>query len=90
MLQLLITLGFITLFVYHEPTKRWVNHNPAVFWVAFAASIVLLIAMACCTSVRRQAPMNYIFLLLFTIAEAFVLGTAASRYQPDAVIIIIK
>lgn len=41
--------------------------------------------MACCTNVRRKAPMNFIFLFLFTLAEAFLLATAASTYDADAV-----
>ena len=40
---------------------------------------------ACCTSVRRKAPMNFIFLGLFTAAQSFLLGTAASSFQREEV-----
>ncbi|EFN88629.1 Glutamate [NMDA] receptor-associated protein 1 [Harpegnathos saltator] len=87
MCQLLITLGMITLFVYHTPTQRWVHSHRELFWVCFVVTIVLIICMACCTNVRRKAPMNFIFLFLFTVAEAFLLATAASSYEPDAVML---
>ncbi|XP_050351761.1 protein lifeguard 1-like isoform X1 [Nymphalis io] len=85
MSQLLVTLTFITLFVYHAPTKLWVQRNPYMFWIAFAVVLVTLIAMACCPSVRRTAPMNFIFLGLFTVAESFLLGVTSSMYDSVAV-----
>lgn len=87
MLQLLITVGMIALFVYHEGTKKWVQVHPEMFWVCFASTIVLLICMACCTGVRRKTPMNFIFLFLFTIAEGFMLATAASIYEANEVLL---
>ncbi|XP_046968526.1 protein lifeguard 1-like isoform X1 [Vanessa cardui] len=85
MCQLLVTLSFITLFVYHTPTKLWVQRNTYMFWIAFAVVLVTLIAMACCHSVRRTAPMNFIFLGIFTVAESFLLGVTSSMYASDAV-----
>ncbi|XP_072947828.1 protein lifeguard 1-like isoform X2 [Epargyreus clarus] len=86
MCQLLVTLGFIALFVLHEPTKRWVYANPALLWVALAVLLVTLFSMACCGNVRRQAPMNFIFLGLFTVAESFMLGVTSSMYDSKAVL----
>lgn len=85
MCQLLITLGMISWFLYHEPTQKWVMRHTELFWIAFAATIVLIICMACCTNVRRKAPMNFIFLFGFTLAEAFLLAIAASTYKKEEV-----
>lgn len=85
MCQLVITLGMISLFLYHRPTREWVGRHTELFWIAFAVTIVLIICMACCTNVRRKAPMNFIFLFLFTLAEAFLLSTAASTYRSEEV-----
>lgn len=85
MCQLAITVGMIALFLYHEPTQKWVMRHSELFWIAFAVTIVLIICMACCTNVRRKAPMNYIFLFLFTLAEAFLLSMAASTYKKEEV-----
>ncbi|XP_031831002.1 glutamate NMDA receptor-associated protein 1 lifeguard isoform X2 [Nomia melanderi] len=87
MCQLLITLSMIALFLFHKPTKLWVLAHPELFWICFAVTIVLIICMACCTSVRRKAPMNFIFLFLFTIAEGFLLATAASTYSSHEVLL---
>jgi FtsH-binding integral membrane protein len=83
--QLLITLSFIAWFTYHEGTKRYVHNHMGIWWAAFAVMIVCLLTMACCGDVRRKAPMNFIFLFIFTLAESFMLGVAASTYETDAV-----
>ncbi|XP_038223304.1 protein lifeguard 1-like isoform X1 [Zerene cesonia] len=85
MCQLLVTMAFITLFSFHEPTKLWVQRNTYTFWIAFAVMFVCLIVMSCCGDVRRQAPTNFIFLGLFTLAESFLLGVTASVYDSNAV-----
>ena len=43
--------------------------------------------MACCDSVRRKTPTNFIFLGIFTCCEGVMLGTISSFYQVDAVLI---
>jgi FtsH-binding integral membrane protein len=80
-----ITLGFIALFLFHKPTKNWVMDHSELFWIALVVLIVTLIGMACCTNVRRKAPMNYIFLGLFTLAESFLLGISTANYDTEAV-----
>ncbi|XP_022917967.2 protein lifeguard 1 isoform X1 [Onthophagus taurus] len=87
MSQLLVTTAFIAWFLFHLPTKQFVQRNPALFFVALAIMIVTLLAMACCDSVRRKSPMNFIFLFLFTIAESFMLGVTASRFNSQEVIL---
>ncbi|XP_076752909.1 glutamate NMDA receptor-associated protein 1 lifeguard [Xylocopa sonorina] len=87
MCQLLITVGMIALFLYHSPTRMFVYNHKELFWICFAATFVLILCMACCTSVRRKAPMNFVFLFLFTIAEAFLMATAASAYNSEEVLL---
>ncbi|CAH2039301.1 unnamed protein product, partial [Iphiclides podalirius] len=85
MCQLLVTMAFITLFAYHRPMQIWVQKNPYMFWIAFVTVLVCLVVMACCGNVRRQAPMNFIFLGIFTLAESFLLGVTSSVYDSSAV-----
>ncbi|XP_058124959.1 protein lifeguard 1-like isoform X2 [Anopheles ziemanni] len=85
--QLLITLGFIALFLYHRPTQLWVQNHQEMFWIALGVMIVTLISMACCGSVRRKAPMNFIFLTLFTLAQAFLLGVSSARFSREEVML---
>lgn len=84
--QLSVTLGFIAMFVYHQPTNHWVRSHRELFWVALVILIVTMIALACCESVRRKSPMNFIFLALFTLAQSFMLGTMSISYDSDTVL----
>ncbi|XP_045766790.1 protein lifeguard 1-like [Maniola jurtina] len=85
MCQLLITMGCISLFLFHEPTQQFVKDNPYLLWIAIVVLVVCLISMACCTEVRRTAPMNFIFLTLFTLAQSFLLGVITSAYNVSEV-----
>uniref|UniRef100_U5EY08 Putative n-methyl-d-aspartate receptor-associated protein n=1 Tax=Corethrella appendiculata TaxID=1370023 RepID=U5EY08_9DIPT len=85
--QLSITLGFIALFVYHRPTTLWVSRHPELWWIALILMFVTLISMACCGDVRRKAPTNFIFLALFTLAQSFLLATAAANFRSEEVLL---
>lgn len=56
-----------------------------MFWIALGVMIVTLISMACCGDVRRKAPMNFIFLTLFTLAQAFLLAVTSANFQSQEV-----
>jgi protein lifeguard len=84
--QLSITIAFIALFSFHQQTKLWIFHNVWLFWVALVILIVTMIALACFESVRRTSPMNFVFLGIFTVAEAFLLGISAATYDTDLVL----
>lgn len=86
MLQLSITLVFICWFLYHIPTKQFVQRHPELLIVSIVLIIVSMIALACCGELRRKAPMNFIFLFIFTIAESFVLGVCSSSYGKEEVV----
>lgn len=86
MLQLTLTMSVIAIFQFHEPTREYVNHNIWPFIVTFIGFFVSIIALSCCGEVRRKAPMNFIFLGIFTAAESFFLGITASTYDTDAVL----
>lgn len=87
MCQLSITVGMIALFLFHAPTHKFVMAHQELFWISFIVTLVMIICMACCTSLRRKAPLNFIFLFLFTIAESFLLATAASTYSSVEVLL---
>lgn len=84
-----MSLAFIALCTYHTKTKQFLAANHYLVFVALAVLLVTMIAMACCESVRRTSPMNFIFLGLFTLAETFMLGTLTSRVPEDIVLIAI-
>jgi len=87
MVQLLVTVGFIALFVYHSGVKKWMQSNPWFYIVAMVFFIGTVIAMSCCEGVRRKAPGNFIFLGLFTLAASVMGGAVASTYKEDSVLL---
>lgn len=82
-----MSLAFICLCVYHSGTQRFLKGHPELLWVAIAVLFVTMIAMACCESVRRTAPTNFIFLGLFTLAQSFMLGTLTAKVPPQTVML---
>jgi protein lifeguard len=84
---LLVSLAFICIFVYNESAKLWIVRNPAIRIVALVVMLVTLISIACCTTVRRKAPMNVIFLGLFTVAQSFLLAAITTRYRPQEIVL---
>lgn len=84
--QLTVTIGIIALFVYHEPTQRYVKGHPSLMWVALGVLIVMMIVLACCESVRRASPCNFVCLGLYTLAQGFILGVVSAIHDPETVL----
>lgn len=87
--QLLITLGFICLFVFHEPTALWVRRNTWLWFTSLIVLIVTMIVLACCEGVRRKSPGNFILLGLFTLAQSFMLGVVSANFERFEVLLAI-
>ncbi|GFT27383.1 protein lifeguard 1 [Nephila pilipes] len=85
MVQLAITFGFITLFVYNDSVKLYAQEHTEMMFIALILVFVLMIAMACCDNMRRTFPLNFICLFSFTVVESFLLGVASSTYDADEV-----
>ncbi|XP_061074896.1 protein lifeguard 1 [Conger conger] len=86
MVQLLITVGLICVFLFCYDLKEWVQHNSWFTFTMMGLVFGLIIVLACCDSVRRKVPLNFIFLGLFTIVEGFMLGSVTVFYEADAVL----
>merc|ERR1711970_316897 len=67
--------------------KQYVRQNRWPYYTSMALMLVCLISMACCESVRRKTPTNFIFLTVFTACEGVMLGTVSTFYDVDAVLI---
>merc|ERR1719466_212794 len=87
MVQLVLTAAIIAVFLLVNSVKSYVQRNQWVYWTSLVLMLVCLISMACCDSVRRKTPTNFIFLGIFTACEGVMLGTISSFYQVDAVLI---
>lgn len=82
-----MTLSFVLWFGFHDATNEWVQRNLAMFYVALIVMFVSLLVMACCENVRRKAPLNFIFLGIFTLAESYIVAMSTIRFKPDDVCI---
>ncbi|XP_034031181.1 protein lifeguard 1 isoform X2 [Thalassophryne amazonica] len=86
MIQLLVTVGIICAFVYWNTLKQWTR---TTYWFSTAMMVVvlvLIVALSCCDSLRRQVPLNFIALSLFTIAEGLMLGSVTVYFDAEAVL----
>lgn len=80
-MQLAITTAVISLFVFHEPTIKWVLANVWIYYVSIAALLVTMIALACCEGLRRKSPVNFILLAIFTACMSLVLGVTCAFFE---------
>ncbi|XP_067686197.1 protein lifeguard 2-like [Haliotis asinina] len=90
MAQLLVTVGFICLFIYVNPIRNWVRTDGFWFYyVSYGTFLVTYIVLICIPSVRRATPGNYICLGVFTLAFSYMVGTISSYYSTNIVLITI-
>ncbi|NXF75170.1 LFG3 protein, partial [Sclerurus mexicanus] len=86
-LQLLVTVGIISVFTFVHPVRSFVQKNVAIYYASYAVFLVTYLVLACCQGPRRRFPWNIILLSIFTLAMGLMTGTIASMYQTKAVLI---
>ncbi|NXO11172.1 LFG3 protein, partial [Oriolus oriolus] len=86
-LQLLVTVGIISVFTFVHPVRSFVQKNAAVYYASYAVFLVTYLVLACCQGPRRRFPWNIILLSIFTLAMGLMTGTIASMYDTKAVLI---
>ncbi len=70
--QLTITCIFVIIAINSTPLRLWMLNNKWLIWVAFIISLVTCFSLACFPSISRTVPINYIFMLIFTAAESYL------------------
>uniref|UniRef100_A0A665U4J1 Zgc:110410 n=1 Tax=Echeneis naucrates TaxID=173247 RepID=A0A665U4J1_ECHNA len=86
MSQLLVTVGIICAFLYWDTLRKWAWDNYWFSYCMMAVVMVLIMALSCCDNLRRQVPLNFIALGLFTIVEGLMLGSVAAYFDAEAVL----
>ena len=86
-LQLLCTVGMSVLFYYVSPLKLYVRQNAWPFYLSWALSFGMLIAMSCSETLRRKYPTNVLFLGAFTAVFSFQIAAVTSYFDTQAVMI---
>lgn len=86
-LQLCCTVGMSVLFYYVTPLKLYVRQNAWPFYMSWALSFAMLIAMSCSETLRRKYPTNVLFLAAFTAVFSFQIAAVTSYFDTQAVMI---
>ncbi|KAL6085177.1 hypothetical protein STEG23_032192 [Scotinomys teguina] len=84
--QLLITATIISMFIFIKPLRKWVTSVPWFIYSLLPACFAMIIILACCRDVRRQVPLNYILLTLFTLLEGLLLGSMSVFYKAEEIL----
>ncbi|KAK7495622.1 hypothetical protein BaRGS_00013069 [Batillaria attramentaria] len=85
-IQIFVTALIITLFLYVDPIREYSVANPWLYILGMVITFAVLIVLACCPEVRRNYPINFILLSIFTVCEGWMLGTVSSHYEKDEVL----
>merc|ERR1719162_897241 len=65
----------------------WVRDHTWLVYLSMAVTFGTLIAMACCQSITRTFPTNYIFLFIFTLFEGIMVGFISAFYTGGSVVL---
>ncbi|CAL8103180.1 unnamed protein product [Calicophoron daubneyi] len=85
--QLLVTLGFVCVFLLIPSVRTWVIRNSWFYYISYAVFFCTYMALVCCDSVRRRYPGNFIALSIFTLAFSYMTATISAFYKVDTVLI---
>ncbi|NXY06353.1 LFG3 protein, partial [Pteruthius melanotis] len=88
-LQLLVTVGIISVFTFVHPVRSFVQRNVAIYYASYAVFLVTYLVLACCQGPRRRFPWNIILLSIFVSGRGLVtvVPSVCSMYQTKAVLI---
>jgi len=85
-LQMSVTLAFIAWFIFHEPTKGFVQNHVGMYIAGCVLFVVLYFVLVCCTSVARRHPINLVLLAIFTISLSYMVAVISSFHDTKIVL----
>ncbi|XP_020811643.1 protein lifeguard 1 [Drosophila serrata] len=83
--QLIATLGLLALLTCDDDVKLYVQESKVLFLLAWVGMLVTLGILTCNEGARRRTPTNFIFLMMFSIAQSFLVSVVACRYAPKEI-----
>lgn len=84
-IQLLITFGFVFLAIHVDAIRDFLLRNFLLQILVMCSTIILVIAIVCCESVRKTFPCNIIALGILTLLYAYILANVSCYYDTIAV-----
>ena len=82
--QLLITVAFVGCSFIPE-VNTFMYNNIGLFYAAMCLNIIIIFSMVCFPRLFRSVPTNYILLMVWTICEAYMVGTVTAFNPPEIV-----
>ena len=71
-IMLATTAAFVTYVAVNEAARAFLEKNIWLVIVCFILSIASILVLGCIPGVARSVPINYIFLLIFTLSESVI------------------
>ena len=85
-IQLSVTVGFVLLSMFNTAFVTFQVQNQWLVWVSVAISFISLIVLACVPGVTTKSPINAILMIIFTLAESYIVSFICSKYTSESVI----
>ncbi|RLW04905.1 hypothetical protein DV515_00005579 [Chloebia gouldiae] len=82
-LQLLVTVGIISVFTFVQPVHSFVRKNVAIYYASYAVFLVTYLVLACCQGPRRRFPWNIILLSIFVSGLGLARGPGGVPMAPQ-------
>lgn len=78
-------MALIALFQFHEGALLYAYSNPWMLNLAMISTLALTLLMSFSTTLRREAPLNFAILGLYTVCQGFLVGLVSSFYEVEKV-----
>ncbi len=85
MIQLLVVLGLISLFVFHDGTRHFVQSHSWLYWLSYVTFFVTYMMLVCVRTVRRKFPGNVIALGFLTLSLGYMAAMISSYHKTKIV-----
>jgi len=85
--QILVTVGIVTLAVTSIELQEFMMKNTWLYWASFGCTFAVLISLMCCHKLARKVPINYILLFIFTVFESYMVSAITIFYTKESIII---
>jgi len=88
MVQLAITCaGVAGLYVSKDWNLIFKRYEAMLMIPSIVVAVVIMCGIACCKTCSRKVPMNYICLLVYTLAITILVMAVAGKYNPESVLL---